>query len=106
MNCAHSVRSLPSGGKSVTRTATIKMGASVSKPRRNCPETRFPPDVMSANILGSCPEKGLSGDSCQNLSHDARRFHAGQLLFQTLKRIMELVMVKAQQVKHRRMQVA
>src|ERR1700722_250964 len=106
MNCAHSARSFPSGGRSATRTATIKMGASVSRHRRTCPETRCPQNVMIANILGSFPDRGLSGRSCQNLSHDAGRLYAGQFLFQTLKRIMKLVMVEAQQIKDSRMQVA
>src|SRR5439155_4071582 len=106
MNCAHSARSFPSGGRSANRTATVKMGANVSRPRRSCPEMRSPHNVMSADTFGNCLSIGCGGCSRQNLSHDARRFHAGQLLFETLKRIVQLPMVEAQQVKHRRMQVA
>src|SRR6266850_5565377 len=61
---------------------------------------------MSADTLGSCPGRDWKSCSRQNLSHDARRFHAGQLLFQTLKREVKLPMVEPQQVKHRRVQVA
>src|ERR1700730_4401913 len=103
MNCAHSARSFPSGGRRSNNTSTTKMGTSARMPRRNCPEMRRPHTIMSADNLESYAARGSGPGSRQNLSHDARRSHAGQLLLQALKGIVELVMVETQQVKHRRM---
>src|ERR1700733_2699644 len=106
MNCAHSACSFPSGGRNTTKTKSIKMNGSVKRRRRNCPEMRRPSAVMRADALGNRPARGSWSDSCQNLSHNARRLYAGQFLLESLERIIELTMVKAQQIKHGRMQIA
>src|ERR1022692_1044766 len=106
MNCAHSARSFPSGGRSTNSISAIKMNVRVSKFARNWPEMRRPGTLMSAKNLASYRAKGSRSDSCQNLGYDPRRFHRRQLLLESLERIGEPAMVEAQHVKHGRMQVA
>src|ERR1051326_5550648 len=45
-------------------------------------------------------------DSCENFSDHPRRFHARQFLFQALKPVVQLVVIEAEQIEHRRVQVA
>src|SRR5580658_23057 len=61
---------------------------------------------MRTHTFGSGLYRDSGSFSRQDLSHHPRRFHAGQLLFQALKRIVEFVVVEAKQIKHSRMQVA
>src|SRR5579863_4085934 len=106
MNCAHSARSFPSGGRSTMRTRSIKRNGSVKRTRRNCPKMRRPSAVMRAKDLANFPGKSSQSDSCQNLSHNARRSYRGQFLIESLKGVIEFTMVEAQQIKHGRMKIA
>src|SRR5215472_13041917 len=44
--------------------------------------------------------------SSENFSHHSCRLYAGQFLFQSLKSIVQLVMIEAEQIEHGRVQVA
>src|SRR5215469_9862685 len=104
MNCTQSARSFPSGGRNTTNNVTTSMEASITNPRRNWLSIplRFGA-VMEGPLL--C-QKLDSEHSCKNFAHHSRRLHAGQLLFQALKPVVQLVMIESQQIEQGCVQVA
>src|SRR5258708_1676546 len=82
------------------------MNGRAERTRRECPEMRRPHSVMSADDLWHCLSTSSRSESCQNLSHHARRPYGGQFLVQALKGVIQFSMVEAQQIKHGRVQVA
>src|SRR5215467_4493483 len=111
MNCADSLRSKPSGGKKMASANTSRIGASVRRPRRVRVDNSRTENVMNADRpQGDSRQRQMSNHmlpgSCQDLGHNPGRFHAGELLVQTLERVVELVMVKAQDIEHRGMEIA
>src|ERR1039458_7201216 len=101
MNCVNSARSTPSGGKRTNRPNSSKIGASAQRPRRSFTDIWRTENVMNAGgpdsrETSSRKYRGRQKSSRQNLGHDSRRFHAGELLIQPLKGVVELAMIKAQ----------
>src|SRR5262252_3443600 len=111
MNCADSLRSKPSGGKKMASANTSRIGASVRRPRRVRVDNSRTENVMNADRpQGDNRQRQMSNHmlpgSCQDLGHNPGRFHAGELLVPTLERVVQLVMVKAQDIEHRGMEIA
>src|SRR5580704_13564043 len=104
MNCIHSARSLPSGGKKATSVVATRIGASIAIPRRNCLTMPLFDAVMKPGLM--IWSRIRAGNSRQNFSYHSGRLHACQLLFKALKRIVELVVIESQQIEQGCMEIA